>query len=289
MSKKIKSILISLSLIFVSLAVVFFFWDLEISKAMVQENPNFIFLLLHAVGEFPIYIGPIMFALVYGFTSERKNVRLLSHMFGLMALYVAMIRLSEGILETFMESTLGILQYSLLALASLFLYVFLFVLVNKVNHDNLEKIKDIALMYLVVSLSSFIIVSGVKLIWGRARFVTLSEDYSEFTNFLTINGFSRGELEDGYRSFPSGHTNAATSILLLSLIPCRFTNKKWVKYLVFSVLLAYVFTVAISRVCLGAHYASDVLFGFGINIICSIIVYVIFKKKGWLNVRSDKR
>ena len=152
---------------------------------------------------------------------------------------------------------------------------------------TLFKFKDIALIYLLVSASSFLIVSGAKYIWGRPRFRVLSDDFNEYTSFIHIN-FLEGRYGDDYRSFPSGHTNAATSILVLSLIPARITSKRWIKYLVFSVCILYPIIVAISRIGVGAHYASDVLFGFIISLSCFLITYIILKKKGWLNVRSNK-
>ena len=95
------------------------------------------------------------------------------------------------------------------------IYVLLFILFNKINVETLYRIKDVALIYLIVSASSFLVVSGAKYIWGRVRFRALSSDFSEYTSFLKIN-FLEGKNGDAYRSFPSGHTNAATSILVLS-------------------------------------------------------------------------
>ena len=172
--------------------------------------------------------------------------------------------------------------------ASLLVYIIFFMITNKISEDKLVKLKDIALLYLIVSVSSFFIVTTMKCVWGRERYRSLSSDYKEYTNFLTINGFSMGLIGDEYHSFPSGHTNAATSILILGLIPSRFNLKRWIKYLVNFICFSYVVLVAISRIGVGAHYASDVLFGFGVSISCFLITYTIFKKKGWLYARSDK-
>ena len=58
-------------------------------------------------------------------------------------------------------------------------------------------------------------------------------------------------------------------------------------YLVLALTGVYTITIAISRVCIGAHYASDVLFGFACTALCFIVTYFIFYKKGWLNARSN--
>ena len=104
-------------------------------------------------------------------------------------------------------------------------------------------------------------------------------------NFTIVE--SAREQATGY-SFPSGHTSAATTIFVLSLIPSRLSNKRWVKYLVLGLCCLYVLTMGLSRICVKAHYASDVLFGFGITSICFLVTYIIFKKKGWLYARGNK-
>lgn len=285
--KNIIAITLLLGL-FLGLAIVFGIYDLEISKSFASSNPNLLFRILDALGEFPIYIGPIFFGLVYGFTCKSKNMRLIFHTIGLIGTYIGLIRLSKGIFEVFFSSNLGVLQFSLLAIAALLLYVFFYLLLSKVDRKSLMKISDVALIYLIVVASSFLIVSITKNVWGRTRFRALSDDFSEYSSFLNIN-FLEGFNGDDYRSFPSGHTNAATSILILSLIPSRLSSKKWICYLTFSFCLLYPIIVAISRVGVGAHYASDVLFGFMISISCFLITHITFKKKGWLNVRSVER
>lgn len=275
-------------IIFCILAICFYFFDLEISKNMASDNPNFIFILLAAIGEFPIYIGPILFGLVYGFTSESKNAKLISHFVGIIGMYIAFIRLTNGIFNEFFSSSIWILQYILLAIVALIVYILMFMAFNKIDSEKLYKMRDIALIYFIVSLSSFLIVTLMKNIWGRPRYRILDNNYEAYSNFLTISGFKNSKLGDNYRSFPSGHTNAASSILVLSLITPRFTNKKWVKYLITGICIVYPVLVAISRICVGAHYASDVLFGFGVSFTCLLTTYIIFKKKGWLYVRSNK-
>ena len=124
MSKKNITLLTIGGSLFVALAIIFFFFDLEISKVMVQNNPSFIFLLFAAVGEFPIYVGPILFGLVYGFTSENKNVKLVSHFVGLVATYIGFVRLINGIFETFYSENMGVIQFVLLSISSLCFYLF---------------------------------------------------------------------------------------------------------------------------------------------------------------------
>ena len=273
--------------VFVALASLFFFFDLEISKSLVEDSPNFLYVLLAAVGEFPIYMGPVFFGIVYGITNKSKWSKLGCHFVGLIATYIGLVRLSDGIFEYYFSAQMGAIQNILLAFVSLFLYLSLVLFFNRISFESLMKMKDISLMAFIVSISSFLIVSGMKLFWGRPRYRTLSDDYSEYVNFLTIDAFRNGIPSSEYCSFPSGHTNAATSLLLYALIPFRMTKKKVVKYLVSIFCVFYPFVVAFTRIGIGAHFASDVLFGFGVSFTCLIVTYIIFEKKGWLYVRND--
>lgn len=289
MSKVRKISFILFGGLFIILATLFFFYDLEISKLLVQNKPDFLFVLLAAIGEFPIYIGPVLFGLVYGATCKRRCYKLCAHFVGLIACYIACRRLCNGILEQFYNSQFDMFQNVLLAIAALIIYVFLVFITINVDKQKFENLKSIALLGLISSIVSFALVSGMKMLWGRARFRSLSEEYTEYTNFLTVNGFSKQSLLDDYQSFPSGHTNSASCILILIPLVRKINSKSWINWITIASTALYVFTVGLSRICVGAHYASDVLFGFGIFICSYILVEYILKKRGWLDVRSDKR
>ena len=281
---------LSFFIVFLALAITFLFTDLQISIALASnnvKNPNFFLKLCAALGEFPIYIGPIMFGLIYGLTNRTRLWQLIAHFVGFVVTYVASIRLVGGVFEEFLSSELGIFHYSLLAVSSLLLYTLFYLIFTHFNEENLLRIKDVATIMTIVSAASFVIITGTKYVVGRVRFRALDESYSEFTNFITIKNFLGGTNGDDFRSFPSGHTGSATCIIMLTMIPMRLSNKKWMGYTVFALSLAYALTIALSRVFIGAHYASDVLFGFTITIVCFLITYFVFKKKGWLNARGN--
>jgi membrane-associated phospholipid phosphatase len=291
MSKKNWIIVsIAISVLFLGLATTFLFTDLQISIALASnnlENPNFFLKLAASFGEFPIYVGPVLFGLVYGKTNKTKLWKLIAYFVGFIVVYVGSIRMIGETFEVFFKSELGFPQYLILAISSLLIYVLLFLLFEKIDVNKLEKLRDVSLVMLVVSALSFFGVQVIKHVMGRVRFRALDENYSEFTNFLTIREFLGGLNGDDFKSFPSGHTASAACLLTSFLIPLKLSNKKWVSYLTLALTLIYTILIAVSRVCVGAHYASDVLFGFGITGICFVLTYMIFTKKGWLNVRGN--
>lgn len=96
-------------------------------------------------------------------------------------------------------------------------------------------------------------IQPIKHLWGRVRFRDLDSLYSAFTPWFIPNGIN------GNTSFPSGHSAMAWMILpLLMLVPV--SNKKLRSALLFIIIL-WGLIVGLSRIVIGAHYASDVLFG----------------------------
>lgn len=100
----------------------------------------------------------------------------------------------------------------------------------------------------------------LKELWGRVRPYELSKT-NHFTNWLTING------PNGHKSFPSGHTMAAT----LAIVFTWFIENKKKRQFWFGISVIYGILVAVSRVIIGAHFLSDVTFSFFITI---FIIYI---------------
>lgn len=107
---------------------------------------------------------------------------------------------------------------------------------------------------------TLVVVSVLKVLAGRLRFRDM-ESLQEFVPWYIFHPFS------GNYSFPSGHTaNAASMFCFYFLIP--LTHSKWKKFL-FAVIPTVIVTVmAVSRIIMGAHYSSDVLFAVGIAVVC---------------------
>ncbi len=124
------------------------------------------------------------------------------------------------------------------------------------NNDGLRKT---ALLSLESLLTSGIIVRGMKILVGRARPHT-GEPYNTFDPFT---------FRSSYNSFPSGHSAAAFSVASVIASQSKDPN---IDFLVYSLATL----VALSRVNLDKHWASDIFIG-------SVIGYVVGKKICALN------
>jgi len=93
----------------------------------------------------------------------------------------------------------------------------------------------------------------LKIFLGRIRFRDLAENYSNFTAWYIPQGVT------GNDSFPGGHS--AMGFMMIALF-VFFTDKPFYKRIILKgLIISWALTVCVSRIVIGAHYASDVLFG----------------------------
>ncbi len=136
-----------------------------------------------------------------------------------------------------------------------------------------EMNKKLLRFALVIALTAafYLIIQIIKVPMGRMRYRTIvasnvvAENY--FTGWWVPNGkrvLFNDLPKDQCMSFPSGHTfSAGVCYALISLIELVPAIKKngWAKFGIWFSTIAYTGIVAISRIVVGAHYFSDVLFG----------------------------
>jgi membrane-associated phospholipid phosphatase len=102
-----------------------------------------------------------------------------------------------------------------------------------------------------LALGSALFVHPLKLLWGRVRFRDLDAAHAAFSAWYLPQG------PTGHASFPSGHTAMAWMLLPGVLLFAQGTRARLVSALL---VFGWGSFVALGRVVIGAHYASDVLF-----------------------------
>lgn len=153
---------------------------------------------------------------------------------------------------------------TLYAVCAGFIIAFVFIMLALfMNEETLQKYFRVAWRCALAAILTFLIIWEFKLVWGRVRprQLELGGGYFAYTPWYLPQGFT------GYFSFPSGHTANAT-VILSSLYYLRFLPQKfkWLKPICIALLAVWIVLVAFSRVVVGAHFLSDVLFGMAITL-----------------------
>ena len=148
------------------------------------------------------------------------------------------------------------LSAALIAAVSFAVAAMLYLLIGKIPDDVRKKIFLPAAYTLAASFAVLMTVSVIKTLWGRVRLRELvnMNSLEDFTPWYYPNFFS------GSHSFPSGHTAHAT--LLLMLPKWFFGKGEKCRPMITVLCSGFIALMAFSRLAAGAHFLSDILFGF---------------------------
>lgn len=291
MKKLTKSSWIELSVsvgIFILFAVISALFDLQINKALYSPN-NFFGQYFANFGELPTYLaapvaGTILFYQNYGKTKSLKIMfKSIFAAIVFAGFMVAIIWLwGRFANESIQYSYLYQIAFSLI-LTSITLFSCYYV-----PEEKMKKLLWFAIFLVIVMAISNILVQVMKILWERQRFRTMTPgnelapagvqvicpDYAGFTPWYRLNLISPPEIrteiykeiflhadEDAFKSFPSGHTVAASASFGLIIVPEIFEKLKKVRWIFWVIPIVYTTLVGISRIVIAAHYLSDILFG----------------------------
>ena len=263
----VNKLIIVFGLIWIALAVVFGIYDLQISQFLFNHN-NSLAKIVQNFGEIPgILVG--LFAIFVYFagtkfkTKEREKLSLLvgviistGLLFYILKIIFEAVNFSFDFISIYSVSV-G-LFFILVSLGIFYLFKKKFETFSKKNY----LFGKITFYTFVVA---GIIVEVLKTVWGRIRYEDFVNGAASFTQWFIPQGITGGN------SFPSGHAYLGWMLIPLILI---FINRgkiqKW-----FAIIITSFFGLFISfeRIVYGAHYASDVLFSFGIVTIIFLIIY----------------
>ena len=247
---QLKSKLAISFLILVPFALFTGLYDLEISKLVVNESSNWArFLQNYGMlpGLFVIMSGVYIY---YSHIKEKSNIwGYIKKVFFFLVNSGLTYYLFEILLDRMVPDNL-ILFLTISFAINLIVFIIIHV-IGAITYSSRIKYSKV-----VIGMAFFGYVIGVQVVkyfWGRVRFRELDAVYSQFTPWYLPQGIT------GFDSFPSGH--AAMGWMLLAVLILLDNKKKWLKNLVLTLIILWGVLLAMSRVIIGAHFASDVLFG----------------------------
>jgi len=139
-------------------------------------------------------------------------------------------------------------------------------------NKDLKRYRTISgVVALLAVINPLLFVQIAKILCGRVRFRDLDSVYTNFTYWFLPPGISGGGS-----SFPSGHGAMGWMFLPLLIAVKDRKIKDPLRIIVTILVIGWGLFVAASRVAVGAHYASDVLFSTGAATIVTIFLYTKF-------------
>lgn len=307
MTEKRKTILIiaAVSVVFLALLIIATFYDLEITRALAdlkvgQYQSNNIFgRIFETIGEMPVYLITLFAAsIVIANLSHRKRtaafiiIIIILEIISVFVAYYAFHKLFKYLSEHFDIASSGSWTTEL---SYLLLGIIVVAAVNILSRKYTLKFLNCVLPWAIivlatVALSQFLTQVVIKIPAGRYRYCTMNtlNDFSYFTKWFCFNGkisptnamLEMGIAKDGMKSFPSGHTCAAATLITLTSLPMFLKEPDTKKYKIvcWCSVVAFVLIVMLTRLIMGKHFLSDVLIG-GFVTVISYYTCLIFGKK----------
>ena len=232
------------------LAIIFGIYDLNISIAVVDGNSdwgNF----GADYGELPGY-ALIGIALATFLGGNVKNLKLQKT--------PALIIIVIGILFLIFDSDFEI---GLSLIIPMIIYTIITWNKDWKNYRTLAGI-----ISLLAIIHPLLFVQIFKILCGRIRFRDLDPGFISFTPWFLPPGLG----SDG-NSFPSGHTAMGWMLLPLLIVVKDREIKDPYRIVVTVLVIGWGLFVGLSRIVVGAHYASDVLFSTGMAAITILLLY----------------
>lgn len=248
------------------LFVFFTFFDLQFSEFIVNRTSIF-GQFFYMFGELPgTFVGLVSLALLtVSYPKLDKYKKLNSIVFGLMTEIMGFILSFQ--LVRYLK--LDVFPYSLfgLVLSTIVLYW-----ANQLSTDIKRNIRPYAYVGFLTMTLGILVPNLIKIIWARPRYRIIDENVMYHAWYIR-SGIA---LDDNWKSFPSGHSAAATVSLIYLYLPQVFKRFKGKERTILFVILTWIFSVMISRVIRGDHYVTDTLFGSGITFLIFIYLHKLF-------------
>ncbi len=150
----------------------------------------------------------------------------------------------------------GAASATLIAALAFVIAACIYLLIGRISDKIKEKLFLPAAYTLAAAFSVLVTVCTIKTLWGRTRLRELV-DMNSLDNFTP---WYHPKFFSGSHSFPSGHTAHATLMMMLPM--WLFGKGEKFRPAATALCFGFVALMAFSRLAAGAHYLSDIIFGF---------------------------
>jgi len=241
---KVRKVFFLSLTIFLLLLVIGTFYDLEISKLVVDKTQRWA-KFIEDYGEMPGYIV-IIISISLQISSMKPKEDLKNILISGLLLIVSITLMYVILTKLIYNQNLIVLSGSVLLTIALVLVTRRYI---SINEEELARFRKITLLMAILSPLFFVQIT--KAIWGRVRYRDLLPDYSNYTPWYIPQGLT------GHKSFPSGH--AAMGWMLLPITILLVKSDKNLRRAIWVIVVLWGIVVSLGRIVIGAHYLTDVL------------------------------
>ena len=270
-----KRVLLCAGAFLLTMMMIGSFWDYPISQAFYDPSNPF-GLFFAAFGEYPAALGFAAAGAMLLSARNRKNritgiLQMIAGCWFVLSGAAMASMLPKGYLEipTLLSVGIGLICTGLTVWGFLRLC----------RGGDRRVVIRVAAVFLLVIFADILVVNLIKIPWGRARMRLVAVDErayfmpwwiagSELKDTLTATGVAAEE----FKSFPSGHTANASTLMLLCLLPMLRPKLAAKQTLLFLIGFFWTILVAVSRIIMGAHYLADTIVGFAVGLIVLILM-----------------
>ena len=256
--------------IFVILAVIFGFSDWQISQALYNPNAGWAH-FMEAYGQIPgSFLGLLSASILLRTYKVEKKFKSIAGVIGLGILTIfTAFGVSADILGAQVDpENLNVIALLVLTLALVILGQ---VVLRRFSDQALGQYKVAAKVGLILMLVGGIVTVWLfKIPWGRWTY----RDILDTGNNALFTPWYLPQGNNGHHSFFSGHTALSFTVIGYFLYLKKSLNNR---NLILGALLLWGIIGGISRIVVGAHFASDVLFGAGETLLWFVLLSEWYK------------
>ncbi len=245
----------------------FTIFDLQISMSIFNDQSSF-GKFFETFGELPMsYVGTFSAAALL-VTTRKKTVW--KYYLAIVSFGILFVLFS--LMSSFLVAThLNLPTWTVLLSTCVYLIVF-YLLARAVPDRFRTQLRRAAIVGLILAFAAVLIVTLLKVLWGRMRFRSMVDPLNEFTPWYLPQDIT---TNNEFMSFPSGHSANAAVIMWITLLPTFIPVLKNKQLLLKIFVAIWIGLVMLSRVVMGAHFSTDVMMGMMI----SLGVFVLLRAK----------
>ena len=260
--------------------VLFAFQDMSISNKL--YNPESLFgLAFESFGFWPAVLAIPVGGAVWCAQRGMKEKKIM----GFLILLLGYAGLWYKTLDELMENgAIKEISYIWLAILCIVFIAGTFFMVNQLGRTTLARLAFVCEVGAVYFIVYNLIGGSIKLLWGRWRYFEMLElgNFDKFSPWYIPQGINM------HTSFPSGHVMSSCGIFLILLYICSKANTKRMQQIYTAIgCSVYVLCMAVSRIVMGRHFASDTIVGMLIAAFVYAIILYSKRYRKWFYYCRD--